>query len=144
MSDDKTLELIKLIEEQKKEIAKIERPVRKTNGSFIRFAGCPPININVEQDIAVLIDVAAFLFAVQSNYDNVAQNLIKIDNPPEYKHQGFTLSDWIHDIDMRIKKLQINSKKDRLEKLEARLNNIISPELKAKMELESIEKELGL
>lgn len=44
----------------------------------------------------------------------------------------------------RINKLSLSAKRKELEALEARLDKLVSPELKAKMELELIEKELGL
>ena len=55
---------------------------------------------------------------------------------------GFSVNDWIDDIKTRINKVQIASKKVKLEHLESRLNAIISPELRAEMELEAISAEL--
>lgn len=141
--DKKTLELIELIKKQKKEIAEVERPSWKTNLSFAMWAGCQPVNLQAEQNVGVLINVAAFIRRAYESYVEVISDLSVID-PPVYTHQGYTMDEWMHDIDIRIKKLQIKSKKDRLEKLEARLNNLISPELKAQLELEEIQKELGI
>jgi hypothetical protein len=144
MSKDKqTLELIELIKKQKKEIADVERPNWKTNCSFSMGMGCQPVNIQVEPNIGTLINIAAFLLRSNNSYVEVINELSVVD-PPIFKHQGYTLDDWIHDINVRIKKIQIKLKKDKLEKLESRLNNIISPELKAQLELEDIQKELGV
>lgn len=41
------------------------------------------------------------------------------------------------------KKITIKNKRDQLAKLEERLNSVMSPELRAKIELEAIQKELG-
>lgn len=141
--DEQTLELIELIKKQKKEIAEVERPERKTNHSFCYYPGTQPINIGVESNVGTLINIAAFLYRSNNSYVEVINELSVID-PPVFNHQGFSLDDWLHDINMRIKKLQIKSKKDRLEKLEARLNSIVSPELRAQLELEEIKKELGV
>ncbi len=48
----------------------------------------------------------------------------------------------MEDIKTRINKIQIVSKRKKLEELEARLNSIISPSLKAEMEVDAIAAEL--
>lgn len=60
----------------------------------------------------------------------------------ECEHDGYAIDDWIADIKTRLNKIQIKSKKDALAALEARLDKIISPELRAEMELAAIEAEL--
>ena len=51
---------------------------------------------------------------------------------------GFSLEAWISDIKTRVNKIDISKKRDELEKLETRLNSLISPELRNQMELEEI------
>jgi len=60
----------------------------------------------------------------------------------EFKYSTFTYDEWAHDIDLKIGKILISEKKTYLATLEERLNKIMSPELKAKLELEEIEKAL--
>ena len=57
---------------------------------------------------------------------------------------GFSWEKWKSDIAHKINKLQISKKKQELEKLEERLNKLVSPELRAQLELQEIERELGL
>ena len=53
---------------------------------------------------------------------------------------GFTVDEWESDFQTRINQISIKEKQKELKEIEARLNAIISPELKAKMELEAISK----
>ena len=59
------------------------------------------------------------------------------------KWQGFLISDWKEKIKTRINVVSLSEKKRKLELLENRLDKIISPELKAKMELAAIQDELS-
>ena len=61
-----------------------------------------------------------------------------------FEWQGYLYDDWANDIKNRIDKLSLKAKQKELDALEARLDKLVSPELKAKIELELIEKELGL
>ena len=142
-TDQKTLDLIKEVERQKAEISKIERPNWKTNCSFSYVEGNAAnlTNIHVESNVKNLVCIAAFLRDRETSYDQTAL-LLGVD-APKFSWNGSSVSDWLEDIKMRINKIQINSKKQKLELLENRLNAIISPELRAEMELQKIESELS-
>jgi transposase len=56
---------------------------------------------------------------------------------------GFTLDEWKNDFQTRVNQISIQEKRKELAEIEARLNAIISPELKAQMELEAISEILG-
>lgn len=139
-TDEITLKLIDQIKQQKIEISKAERPNWKTSCSFsFTDKTSDAINIHVESKIEKLVNIVAFLLEREHYYDE-AKKLLKVET--NFKWQGYTLVDWVEDIETRINKIQISSKKKKLESLEARLNSIISPELKAQLELEEISKEL--
>jgi len=141
-SDNKILELIKEINRQKKEIASAEKPQYITNCNFSYSEnGSNVTNIHVESNVGNLIKIVAFLSSQGKCYDEAATTL-GVESPPAFTWAGFTVKDWTSDIKMRLMKVQIASKRKKLETLEARLNGIISPELRAKMELEAIESEL--
>lgn len=141
-TDDKTLDLIKLVNQQKAEIAKAEKPNWNTNCSFSYAENSSNVtNIHVEANIKNLICIASFLRDKENSYKETAK-LLGVD-APEFTWDGFSTNDWINDIKMRINKIQITTKKKKLETLEARLNAIISPELRAELELKAIESELA-
>jgi hypothetical protein len=88
-----------------------------------------------------LINIAAFLQSRSDSYERAAKDL-GVESPPPFQWCGFSLADWLEDLKSRIGKIQIGAKKKKLETLEARLNAIVSPELRRKLELESIMAEL--
>lgn len=139
--DKITLELIEEVAKKKKEISKLEKPSYKTNMSF-SYPGGSPINLQVESDINNLLNIAGFLLSIET-YNGVAATNLEVSDRPVPSWNGFPIRDWAEDINTRISKCQIGAKKKKLEALENRLNAIISPELRAQMELEAIQKELG-
>ena len=141
-TDLKTLELIQQINKQKKEIEKLEKPNWLTNCSFSYTEGKflnDAVNIRAGQSLDKLAKIAGFLLAQEEMFIK-GSAVLGIDEP--FSWQGFTIRDWLSDIKLQAAKTQINSKKSKLEKLEIRLNALISPELKAEMELAEIMKEL--
>ncbi|MCK9458233.1 MAG: hypothetical protein M0R80_01100 [Proteobacteria bacterium] len=142
-TDQKTLDLIKEVKRRKEEISKIEKPNWITNCSFGYIEGnvAGRTNIHVEASVKNLIGMAAFLMDKERTYATAAAAM-EVD-APLFTWDGFSVSDWVADIKARINKVQIASKKKSLETLEGRLNAIISPELRAELELEAIAGELG-
>lgn len=140
-SDERTLQLIREVEKQKEEISKAERPNWITNCSFKFVEGGPSINLHVESDLRVLIGICAYLQDKERSYKQAAEALSLTEFPP-FSSGGFPTADWLSDIRARIGKIQIATKKKKLEDLETRLNAIISPELRADLELEAISAEL--
>lgn len=143
-SDARTLELMQAVANQEAEISKVERPNYITNCSFSYTEKMnDSINIHVESSVQKLICIVAFLRDKEKAYDEAA-NVLAVANVPEFTWGGYAVSDWTEDIKTRIGKIQIASKKKKLEVLKARLKAIVSPELNAQMELEAIENELDL
>lgn len=142
-TDKQTLELIETIKKQKAEISSLEKPRFKTNLSFqyIEGVASQSVNLQTTRDVRTLLMVAAFIEERCNFYASAAHHL-EVDNPPNFQWQGFTDVEWLHDISLLIKRTQISEKKAKLEALEERLNKVISPELRAKMELEAIQAEL--
>ncbi len=142
-TDKQTLDLIELVKKQKAEIAKAERPSWKTNRSFSYVEGSSQVvNLAVESSVKNLISIAAFLMNKEIDYA-AAATVLGVEKPEPFTWGGYPVSEWMDDIKLRIAKIQIESKKKRLELLESRLNAVISPELKAKMELDAIASELN-
>lgn len=142
-TDQKTLDLIKEVARQRAEIAQAEKPNWRTNCNFAWVEGkADVIVLHVEKDIKKLIQIAAFLADKEESYLGMAAQLGVSEAPP-FTWNGYGVGDWIEDIKTRINKIQINVKKSKFEALEERLNKIISPELRAQMELEAIAAELS-
>ncbi len=145
-TDQKTLDLIKEVQNRKAEISKLERPNWKTNCSFSFVEGSSTtVNIHVESNVKNLIGYAAHLIEKERSYNSAATTLglDGAESVPPFTWSGFSVNDWLDDIKTRINKIQISFKKKKLEILESRLNAVISPELKAELELQAIANELS-
>jgi hypothetical protein len=142
-TDAATLLLIDEVRTRKAEIAKSERPTYVTNCAFPYDEGRADktTNLQVEADVGKLIQIAAFLHLRQQAYLDAASQL-SVENPPPFKWGGYAVGEWFSDIKTRIGKIQIAEKRKKLEVLEARLNAVISPELRRQMELEAIAADL--
>jgi len=142
-TDQQTLKLIEEVKKRKADIAKSQKPCWKTNCTFTFIEGDlgKSTNIKVEKDLVKLIGFASFLKSRADNYAGVAKELA-VEDAPEFAWNGFSVADWIDDLKTRIAQIQIETKKSKLEKLENRLDKIISPDLRAEMELAAIADEL--
>lgn len=141
-TDSKTLALIQEVKKRKAEIASAEKPQYITNCNFSYTEDSAKIvNIHVESDVGHLVRIAGFLIGQAKHYAE-ASGAMGIEDVPAFTWQGFSIKDWQNDIKTRLAKLQIANKRKKLEALESRLNTIISPELRAEMELEAIAIEL--
>lgn len=141
-TDKKTLDLIALINKKKSEIDKAEKPNWKTNCSFSYKEGTPTdlVNIHVESNVMKLVSMASYLIDMEDKYKKAA-TFLEVE-APAFKWNGYPVSDWLEDIKARINKVQITNKKSSLNVLEQRLNQIVSPELRAQIELEEIARQL--
>lgn len=140
-ADAATLELIAEVKRRKAEISKAEKPNWITNRSFSYSEnGGSAINLAVEANVQTLVSIAAYLKDKERAFKATAEEL-QVEVQP-FTWQGFKVSDWVEDVKNRINKIQIGAKRTKLEALEARLNSIISPELKRQMELDAISEEL--
>jgi hypothetical protein len=142
-ADDTTLKLIEEVKRRRAEISKAERSTWLTNSSFSYVEGSSNgVNLKVVTDLKQLIAIASFLKVQETHYKAAALEL-GVENPPPFTWSGFSYADWIEDLKTRIGKIQLEAKRQKLATLEARLDAVISPELKREMELAKIAEELG-
>lgn len=140
-TDKQVQELFKVVQQKKSAIVKAEKPNWQTNCSFgYDKNSSSRINIQVLSDIDELTEILAFLLRKENSHQEAAA-ILGVES--EFKWMGFTLQQWRSDIQTRIDKIQISKKKQELEQLESRLSLLISPELRAEMELEEITKILS-
>lgn len=139
--DNIVQDLFKVVQTKKDEIAKAEKPNWETNCAFGFYPETSQrINLQVISDVADLVNILAFLIEKHKNFD-AAQEILGTNL--KFKWLGFTFDQWKSDIKTRLDKIQISMKKRELNELEARLDKLVSPELKQQMELEEIKKLLG-
>lgn len=142
--DQVVLELIKQVKDQKAEIASIEKPQWKTNCSFTVTEGdlSKATNLHTVSDVSHLLKIAGFLIFRAHAYAEAAV-LMGVEKPPAFTWQGYVVDDWTHDLKLRLDKLGVAAKQQKLAILEGRLDKLISPELRRKLELEAIQAEMS-
>lgn len=142
-TDEIALDLVRDIARRKDEIAKAEKIAWQTNGA-LSLNGAT-INLHVAGatgDVSELVMIGGMLLRMQDDYVR-ASDFFLVENPQPLKVAGYPVHDWLADVRARITKVQIKAKREKLEKLEARANAILTPEMKAKLELEALQAELG-
>lgn len=138
-TDELVKELFDSVQEKKLAIEKAERPCWETSGNFGYSAnsGHDRVNIQTVTDARKLVEMYAFLIDREEKSESAAKDL-----GVDYKFTwlGFSVDEWKNDFQTRVNQISIQEKRKELSEIESRLNAIISPELKAQMELEAISK----
>lgn len=139
VTDQKVKDLFDLVQNKKLAIEKAERPCWKTSGNFGYSANSAHDRTQIATitDVRKIVEMYAFLTERKDRSESAAKDL-----GVDYKFTwlGFTVEEWKEDFQTRVNQISIQEKRKELAEIEARLNAIISPELKAQMELEAISK----
>lgn len=140
--DKRVLKLFKDVQERQVAIQKAEKSCWETSTSFSYNPNSAHdrTDIRTVTDTRKLIEMYSFLKAREAGVVEAAEELGIKDY--KFTWMGYHLSEWLNDFRTRINQIQIKEKKAELIKLETKLNQIMSPELKAKLELEAIEADL--
>jgi hypothetical protein len=138
--EDKVIQkLFDKAKQKRAAIDKVKRAEYKTNQIFswddtLRNTS----NLNI-MSIRELTNVLSKLCCERNNW-NEANKLLCINTKFEWCNHSF--EDWLHDIKNKVDNLNIRTKVKELNVLEAKLDKLISPEMKRKLEIEAISKEL--
>jgi hypothetical protein len=138
--DKMVQDLIKKVQGKKEEISKAEKPQYETNLSFrYNKDSSASVNIQVTSDVDELVGIAAFLLEREASFEKANELL---GTKSKFSWLNFTRDQWIHDLRLRINKIQIAEKKKELADMEKVLDSMISKELRDQMALEEIMKKL--
>lgn len=147
--DSEIMDLLTLVEQRKADLDVLESMTKvgwKTNCSIsLKPDGTDKKNLAVLKKDEV-VDVLAYVL-LQRDYIIKATNVLYINvstfSEESIKIQGYTVDQWTTDCHKRIAVLSYNGKKAEYDALEASLNALVSPEIRRKIELEKIKKQLG-
>ena len=141
-TDQIVKELFDTVQEKKLAIEKAERPCWQTNGNFGYSANSAHdrTDIKLVTDVRKIVDMLAFLIDRKEKSEKAATELGVEYN---FKWLGFTIDEWKNDFVTRVNQISIMEKRKELAEIEARLNLVLSPELRAEMEVEAISKLLN-
>ena len=142
--DDVVFALIEKVKKGREEIKKLKgKPNWATNCSLSFDPDDKPTertNIAVVKKPEVILDIYAKILFLEANWKQANQEL-ELDVPPI--HQGYAIADWKADLKTRAGQLTIEKKQANLDKLQSRLDALISPDQKRQMELEAIQAEMA-
>lgn len=130
--------LFEKVKAKKVAIQKANKPYWETSGMFGYTTNSlhDRIDIRAQTDERKLIEILAFLIDRKEKYEKAAEIL---GSNHKFTWLGFTVDEWEKDLKLRVDQLNIDKKNKELSDIDARLNALITPELRAQMELESIQ-----
>lgn len=144
--DEQVLELLNKIKTQKQEVEALsKRPKWITNCvfSYLPSSVHGSINIMTVTDIESLLDIYAFLSQKKDSIKKYGE-FLSIEDLTEPTHLGYTITDWLKDVQTRIESLQVDKKKNKINDLDKRVNKLVSAEQRRVLELEALKKELDV
>lgn len=142
MSIDKTIQdLFTKLAQRKAKIEELKASIDKkwvTNSTFRLIGAAAPINLiaaTVEQ-----VGEAAVHLMMQTQARAAVSTRLGLT---DLKVQGYTEAEWFNDFEKRIAAITVKDEEKALATLEARLNSVLSPDERRRIEVELLAKELG-
>lgn len=141
---DKTIqELFQKLEERKKTVADLKAKTQKgwvTNCTWkIPFTGTV-VNIQTCPEDQ-LVQLAGEIISTFGKY-KFGADMLGINIGKVQQINGYTVDEWKTDLTKRLATITIRSEEAKLAELEARLNSVLSPEERRRIEVELIAKSL--
>jgi len=140
---DATIQLLfTKLDERKKKVAALEAEIGKswkTNGTF-RMLGAATTT-NIQTSSADTIEECAIQLCVITQAQESASDML--GRKITAKVCGYNVNDWVNDFKKRLATIEVREEKKQLEELEARLNQVLSPEERRRIEVELLTKALG-
>jgi hypothetical protein len=111
----------------------------KTNGTFRLFGATSSTNIQTApKDVVGEIAVQVCLLSGAQT-----QAATQLGQPVQLKIQSYPADDWFADLRKRLATIDLRAEEEQLATLETRLNQVLSPEERRRIEVEMLAKELG-
>lgn len=135
--DEKVRALFDKFNARKAKVEELEAQIAKgwiTNCTYRISGSAAPTNLNITTQ-ETLLDVVGDL-VIHRNTRTEAAELIGIKASD--KIQGYAFDDWITDAKKRLAAIDIREEKKALAELEARLNSVLSPEERRRIEVEAL------
>ncbi len=126
-NDDRVLQLKKIIEEKKENLKSCKKVFSPTTNCILDLDG-QKYNINVLQfDELQLLLVKLNMYLMSASCLNIFLMI-----------SGYSINDWIEDINNKLDVLEFRKKETELKALENKLNKMLSDEKKTELELDEI------
>lgn len=141
-------ELFKKLEERKAKVAEVRKATQKgwvTNGTWKVPFTATVINIQTlpEDQLYLVAGHIVSAFATECIGRSVIESELGEDSKLEnIKVQGYFEHQWVADLRKRKAMIEIRSEEAKLSELESRLNSVLSPEERRRIEVELLIKSL--
>lgn len=135
--DDKVRGLFDKLNVRKAKVAELESAIAKswiTNCSYRPIYASAPVNLNTAS-ADIILEVVTDL-TIQRNARETAAAALEIPAPT--KIQGYAYDSWVDDCKKRLAAINIREEKKELDDLENRLNMVLSPEERRRIEVEAL------
>ena len=131
-------ELIKVVQEKKEKIKKVQKPEWKTNCAFYDRTG-KMTNIRTISDVNKAIGLFSDVVYAKNSHAE-AIDLLDVDN--KFSYLGFSFVDWQNDFKNIVGQINIKEMLADLENDEQTLNKLVSKEKREELELLSLQEKL--
>lgn len=139
--DQAIQQLFNKLNERKAKITELKAQIAKswkTNGTFRLIGATSTTNIQTA-NVDVLEEIAAHVVILANALSEAS---IKLSRPGKQKIQGYTSTEWFEDLQKRLAAIEVREEEKQLAELETRLNQVLSPEERRRIEVELLAKEL--
>lgn len=142
--DEAVIGLLQKVAEKKAQIkASSQKPNWLTNVTFGYNPETPErINIMTVTNQQKLVDIYSFLLSKEERYEQSCAELGLGDDKLLY--MGYSFDDWKADLKTRAGQLLLEKRKQELDVLDKRVNSLVTAEQRREMELEALQREMGV
>lgn len=139
--DEQVQDLLKILKEKREKLANLNAPEWKANSTFKFGRGeADSFEVRTNSIDTVFISALGFLMDREKSF-NVASK--ELDLEREFRWFGHTVEEWKEDFKTRLAQIEVEKEKAEVEILEAKVNRLMSPELKKQIELDKLTQELS-
>lgn len=131
-------DLMAKVKERREKVGALQKPQWITPCSLV-LPGHERLNIQVCNDLGLLAMSCGILMRMKQDMEAASKEL---DVEIEPKWQNYAIDDWVNDIKLRVKVTQLKREQEKLANLESKLNKLMSPDQRRRMELANIQAEL--
>lgn len=141
---DNTIQtLFAKLEERKAKVASLKSEIAKswkTNCAYRLVGAAATTNIQTAS-VEVVEEIATALVMFSEAREKARKRLDRTTTSDMV--QGYSVDDWFSDLSKRLASIDIRTEEAQLAQLETRLNQVLSPEERRRIEVELLTRELG-
>lgn len=128
------------IQKQKEIVLETEKKSNRSWTTTCQLNLSQNLKVNIQSAKEDTLREALAQLLIIEDYSNKASKMLNLKN--EFKFDGYSVAEWVSDMESRIAKIKLKTEKEKLEKLQLRIESITSEDQKRQRELQRIIDEL--